>query len=124
MNYAAQLRAAAAHYDNTAPDDDDRADELRDEYITEHAAPIAKALIGSEDFAWGVLVDQPRGAAASILQDAGRFFERMHNAPDDPSSLASHAVALYRDLLPYIEAAAKEQAEEQVAAEYDRSEAA
>lgn len=107
-----------------ACDRTERADELRDEYITEHAPPIAKRLVGSEDFASNALAGETEGARDSILRDAGRFFERMHNAPDDPSALASHAVAFYRELLPYVEAAAKEQAEAQVATEYDRPEAA
>jgi hypothetical protein len=104
--------------------DTEEADERRDEYIARFSAEPAKKLIGAEDFAWGVLVDQPEGAKASILQDAGRFFERFHNAHDDPSTLASIAVAFYRELLPYVEAAAKEQAETEVAAEYDRALAA
>lgn len=102
----------------------ERDDELRDEYIARFAPPIAKKLLGAEDFAWGALVDETEGAKASILQDAGRFFERSHNAHDDPSTLASIGVAFYRDLLPYVEAAAKAQAEAKVAAEYDKQEAA
>lgn len=98
-------------------------DERRDEYIAEFAAPVAAKLVGSEDFAWGVLVDESRDAKDSILQDVGRFFERFHNA-NDPHELAAIGADLWRELQPYIEAAAKEQAESEVAAEYDRSLAA
>lgn len=102
----------------------ERDDELRDEYIARFAPPIAKKLLGAEDFAWGALVDETDGAKAAILQDAGRFFERFHNAPNDDSELARIGAAFYHDLLPYIEAAAKEQAEAEIAAEYDKQEAA
>ncbi len=103
--------------------DSEADDERREEYIAEFAPAIAKRLVGAEDFAWDVLVDEPDGAKASILQDVGRFFERFHKANDD-HTLACIAGDLYRDLLPYVEAAAKEQAETEVAAEYDRSMAA
>jgi hypothetical protein len=100
------------------------ADERRAEYIDQFAPPIAAKLIGSEDFAWGVLVDLSPEQKNWVLQDVGRFFERFHNAPDTPHDLAALAVSLHRELLPIIEAAATEQAEEEIAAEYDKEEAA
>jgi hypothetical protein len=104
--------------------DSEAADERRDEYIAEFSPAVAKRLVGSEDFARDTFSDLPEAAQGSILNDAARFFERFHNAKDDPSTRASIGVSFYRELLPYVEAAAKEQAETEVAAEYDRQEAA
>jgi len=124
--FARQLSAAASAYDNDYPYDDaqELADERRDEYIADSSPAVAKKLIGSENFARDTFSDLPVAAQGSILNDAARFFERFHNAHDDPSTLASIGVAFYRELLPYVEAAAKERAETEVAAEYDRSMAA
>ena len=102
----------------------ERDDERREEYIERFTPEEAKKLIGSEDFARDAFSDLPENQRGAILNDAARFFERFHNAHDDPSTLASIGVSLYRDLLPYVEAAATEQAEAKVAAEYDKQEAA
>lgn len=119
MNYANQLRAAQRQYESESAYDED--DEARQEWIDDHARLIAADLLKDEAFVMDAL-ESDEGQTA-ILRDAGRFFARFR-ATDDASEMASIAFAFYRDLLPYVEAAAKEQAETEVAAEYDRQEAA
>jgi len=125
--FARQCRAAQAVIDHAYPYDDaaEEAEEQRAEYIAEYAPAIADKLVGSEDFAWGVLVDLSDDAKHSVLQDVGRFFERYH-ALEEFDTRGAMVVArdLYNYLLPTLQAAALEQAETEVAAEYDRREAA
>lgn len=125
--FARQCRAAQAVIDHAYPYDDaaEEAEEQRAEYIAEYAPAIADKLVGSEDFAWGVLVDLGDDAKRSVLQDVGRFFERYH-ALDDDDTQGAMVVArdLYCELNLQIEAAAMEQAETEVATEYDRRKAA
>lgn len=103
--YTRQLSAAARQYESESAYDE--AEEAREEWIDEHADLIAKDLLKDEDFVREALADETEGAQAAILQDVGRFFARFHAAPDDPSALASLAVAFYREVKPYVEAAAK-----------------
>lgn len=107
--------------------DEELADERRGEYIEDFAPAVAKKLVGSEDFAADKLTDLASNpdVVRWILRDAGVFFERFHNTPEErAAALLGIAGQLYRDLLPYIEAAAMEQAEMEVAAEYDQADAA
>jgi len=125
--FARQCSAAQAVIDHAYPYDDaaEAAEEQRAEYIADFAPPIAANLVGSEDFAWGVLVDLSDDAKRSVLQDVGRFFERYHALDEiDVHGAMEIARDLYCELKPQIEAAAMEQAETEVAAEYDRSKAA
>jgi hypothetical protein len=102
----------------------EEADERRDDAIEAVVPAIAAKLIGSEDFAWGVLVDLPAATQRSLLQDLGLFFERFHNENGSDAELASIANALYREVKPTIEAAALEQARDEASADYDRKVAA
>ena len=103
--------------------DDELADERRDDYIAQFSAPIAKRLLLDDDACWGYLTDLSEDAQRGVLEDAGRFFARFHEAQTD-EAMAQAGYTLYRSLLPYMEAAAKAQAESEVAADYDRMEAA
>lgn len=106
----------------TKEDRREDAEERRAEYIEDFAPAIAEKLLASEDFAWGVLVDLGDAAIRSVLQDVGRFFERYHALQNDNTEGAMViARDLYLNLMPNLEAAADEQAREQVAADYDRS---
>lgn len=111
-------------HEMSAEDRAEEADERRDEYIAEFSPAVAKQLVGSDDFAWSVLVGLSDEAKNSVLQDVGRFFTAFQNSHDSPDALAAIGCALWRDLKPHIEAAATEQAEEKIAADWDRSEAA
>lgn len=98
-------------------------EEARDEYIEDFAPAAAEKILGRECFAEGALNDLSDEVLAAFATDLGMFFERFHNA----TTAADEAAAgydLYHALKPYIETAALEQAREEVAAEYDRAEAA
>lgn len=102
----------------------DDAEEARGEAIEARAAELAAGLIGSEDFAWGALVDLGDDAKNSILQDVGKFFERVNNLPGGhEGAIAAEAIRLWRELHPTIEAAAKAQATEEATTELDKAEA-
>lgn len=103
--------------------DEELADERRDEYIDEYAPREALKLLGRESFAEGALNDLSDDVLAAFATDLGTFFERFHNEETD-AGMAAAGYDLYRRLKPYVEAAALEQAREDVAAEYDRLEAA
>lgn len=98
-------------------------EEARDEYIEEYAPREALKLLGREGFAEGALNDLSYDQLAGFATDLGTFFERFHNEETD-AGMAAAGYDLYRRLKPYVEAAALEQAREDVAAEYDRLEAA
>lgn len=98
-------------------------EEARDEYIEEYAPREALKLLGREGFAEGALNDLSADQLAEFATDLGTFFERFHNDKTD-AGMAAAGYDLYRRLKPHIEAAALEQAREDVAAEYDRLEAA
>lgn len=102
----------------------DDAEEARGEAIEARAAELAAGLIGSEDFAWGALVDLGDDAKNSILQDVGKFFERVNNITGgSDGQIADQAIWLFYELHPTIEAAAKAQAIEEATAEFDKAEA-
>lgn len=103
--YTRQLSAAARQHESESAFDE--AEEARDEWIDEHADLIANDLLKDEDFVREALADETEGAQAAILQDVGRFFARFH-ATNDERELLAIAVALYREVKPYVEAAAKE----------------
>lgn len=116
------LYAQPAH-EMTAEDRAEEADERREEYIEDFAPVEAEKILGRECFAEGALNDLSNDVLAAFATDLGMFFERFHNA----TTAADEAAAgydLYHALRPYIETAALEQAREEVAAEYDRAEAA
>ena len=98
-------------------------EEARDEYIEDFAPVTAEKILGRECFAEGALNDLSNDVLAAFATDLGMFFERFHNAPTFAAE-ADAGYYLYHALKPYIEAAALEQAREEVAAEYDRAEAA
>ena len=98
-------------------------EEARDEYIEDYAPREALKLLGRESFAEGALNDLGYDQLAAFATDLGTFFERFHNEETD-AGMAAAGYDLYRRLKPYVEAAALEQAREDVAAEYDRLEAA
>jgi hypothetical protein len=102
--YTRQLSAAARQYESESAFDE--AEEARDEWIDEHADLIANGLLKNEDFVREALADETEGAQAAILQDVGRFFARFH-ATNDERELLAIAVALYREVKPYVDAAAK-----------------
>lgn len=106
--YTRQLSAAARQYESESAFDE--ADEARTEWIDGHAALISRDLLKNEDFVMEALADEQPGGQEAILRDVGRFFARFQAAPDDPSVLASLAVAFWREVKPYAEAAAKERA--------------
>ena len=112
-----QLSAAARQYESESAYDE--AEEAREEWIGEHAELIAADLMKDEDFVMEALSDVSEGGQEHLLQELGRFFARFESAPDDPSRLASIAVAFYREVKNYVEPAAKERAEEEAAAKYD-----
>ena len=98
-------------------------EEARDEYIADFTPVTAEKILGRECFAEGALNDLSNDVLAAFATDLGMFFERFHNA----TTAADEAAAgydLYHALRPYIEAAALDLAREEVAAEYDRAEAA
>lgn len=108
-----------------ACDATDDADERRDEAIALVAPDIAARLIGSDDFAWGVLFDLPLVAKHSFLQDLGRFFTDYHALDaNDTRGAMELARRLYLDLLPQMQAAAAEQAQDEAAYAYDMGVAA
>ena len=98
-------------------------EEARDEYIEDYAPREALKLLGRESFAEGALNDLSSEVLAGFATDLGTFFERFHNATTRADEAAA-GYDLYRALKPHIEAAALDQAREDVAAEYDRLEAA
>lgn len=104
--------------DMTAEDREDEAAERRDEWIAKHAPARAKALLSEPDFAWTAIGDLSRDVQCGFAEDLGRFFEAYH-AAETAAYEAQAGYALYRTLKPYVEAAAKEQAETEVAAQYD-----
>lgn len=101
----------------------EEADEARDEYTQEFAPAAAAKLMVEDDFAWGALADQSPDVLLYIAKAAGEFFTR-YRAAQTPQAEAQAGYPLYRELLPYIEAAAKEQAETETAALYDQADAA
>lgn len=125
MSYARQLSAAQRQYESESAYDEaqELAGERRDQYIADFAPAVAARILTDEDDCWGYAVDLSADAQADVMQEAGKFFARFHAAKDN-DAMAQAGHALYRLLLPYMEAAAKEQAESEVAAEYDRSMAA
>ena len=102
--YTRQLSAAARQHESESAFDE--AEEAREEWIDEYADLIANGLLKDEDFVREALADETEGAQAAILQDVGRFFARFH-ATNDERELLAIAVALYREVKPYVDAAAK-----------------
>lgn len=116
--YARQLSAAARQYESESAYDE--AAEARDEAIDDLAETIAADLLGNEDFVREALADEQPGGQEAILQDVGRFFARFQNTPGgDAAALATVAVALWRDLTPYVEAAAKDRAHDEATKQID-----
>jgi hypothetical protein len=115
--YTRQLSAAARQHESESAFDE--AEEAREEWIDEYADLIAEDLLKDEDFVIEALSDEQPDGQEAILRDVGRFFARFHAAPDDPSALASLAVAFYREVKPYVDAAAKERARDEAAKVYD-----
>lgn len=105
-------------YDMTLEDREDEAAERRDEWIADHTPARAKALLSEPDFAWTAIGGLSRDVLAGMAEDMGRFFERYHRA-ESSNDEASAGYHFYRTLKPYIEAAATEQAQTEVAAQYD-----
>lgn len=118
-----QLKAAQAQYESESPYDDaeEAAWERREEWIADHAPAHAENLIGSMDFALTVFNELDSEVKDSLMDDLGRFFERVETDPSDgtPDVMVDAAVRLWRVLRPYVEAAAGEQAKTEVAAQYD-----
>lgn len=104
--------------DMTAEDREDEAWERREQWIADHAPARAKALLSEPDFAWTAIGDLSRDVQCGFAEDLGRFFDRYH-AGDTHPQLADAGYSLYRTLKPYVEAAALEQAQTEVAAQYD-----
>lgn len=102
--YTRQLSAAARQYESESAFDE--AEEAREEWIDEYADLIAEGLLKDEDFVMEALADEQPGGQEAILRDAGRFFARFH-ATNDERELLAIAVAFYREVKPYVDAAAK-----------------
>ena len=102
----------------TAEDREDEAWDRREEWIADHAPARAKALLSEPDFAWTAIGELSRDVLADMAFDLGMFFERYHAAQTDTGE-AEAGKPLYDTLLPYVEAAADEQAKTDVAAQYD-----
>lgn len=114
--YARQLSAAARQYESESAYDE--AEEAREEWIDAHADLIAADLMKDEDFVREAIADDTPAAQEAILQDVGRFFARFEAASDNVE-LARIGCDFYRQVKPYIEAAAKERALEDAAKIHD-----
>ena len=101
----------------------EEADERRDEYIEDFAPTVAKSIVGRDDVQERAINGLGDNDKDTILADAFRFFGQFHAAETD-AGMADAGYALYRMIKPYIEGAALEVAREEVAAEYDRKDAA
>lgn len=99
-------------------DRSEEADEAREEWIADKSPARAKALLSEPDFAWTAIGDLSRDVQCGFAEDLGAFFEAYHAGNTD-TELARAGHALYRTLKPYVEAAAAEQAQTEVAAEWD-----
>lgn len=111
-----QLSAAARQYESESAYDE--AEEAREEWIHDRAESIAADLMKDEDFVREAIADDTPAAQEAILQDAGRFYARFEAASDNVE-LASIGCDFWRQVKPYIEAAAKYRARDKAAAEYD-----
>ena len=102
--------------------DEQDAEEAREERIDAEAAVIAKRLVLEEEFCGEALIELGWEPMSAILRDVGTFAARFE-AADTDRSMAEAGYTLWRYLRPYIEAAAKYQAESDARTEIERQDA-
>ena len=112
-----QLSAAARAHDNAAPDEDNETEWVgeRTEELTAERLADDKTV---QDAIQDALGNDYDDVFASMLR---RFYMAFDASPDEPLSLSSIAVDLFKELRPYVAGAIREEARSDAQREYDKA---